>query len=285
LSLIIWVLLVCLGGCGRSEDRGGGGGSTPAPKTLSPPSGGTLVFVEGGSFTMGDAEGREDETPHPVTLDSFYIDRTPVTQKRFEAVMGRNPSTNKGDDRPVETVRWQEAAEFCNLASEKDGLTPCYDLDTGECNFEADGYRLPTEAEWEYACRGGTTTAYFFGDDPDKIDAYGWYKYNAEGKPHTVAEKLPNPYKLFDMTGNVWEWCNDWYAADYYATSPQRNPRGPETGKQKVMRGGAYDSPSRRCRSAFRHSDVPNFTDACFGSDTYGFRRVRNAPTETEKTE
>ena len=165
---------------------------------------------------------------------------------------------------------------FCNKCSELDGLTPCYDLNTWQCDFDADGYRLPTEAEWEYACRAGSTGKYCFGDDETELPEYAWFKPHSQGKPHPVGQKQPNPWGLYDMHGNVWQWCNDWYGETYYAESPTDNPRGPASGKMRVLRGGAWDSNADKCRSAYRHKEFPVYTDACFGADSYGFRRARN---------
>ena len=145
----------------------------------------------------------------------------------------------------------------------------------------ANGYRLPTEAEWEYACRAGTTTAYFFGDDASKLKAYAWFEDNSGGKPRPVGQKPANPWDLYDMHGNIWEWCNDFYKVDYYQESPGENPRGPETGETRVLRGGAWKFSAESCSSAYRYNENPGYADVCFGYDIYGFRCVRNAPTAT----
>ncbi|MDP6445409.1 MAG: SUMF1/EgtB/PvdO family nonheme iron enzyme [Pirellulaceae bacterium] len=239
-------------------------------------SGGELVLIQGGQFVMGDAGGAADETPHDVYVDAFYIDRHPVSQSLFEGVMGVNPSKRKGSDNPVERVQWTAAARFCNKCSELEGLTPCYDLATWECDSEASGYRLPTEAEWEYACRAGSQSKYSFGDDASQLARHAWCKPHSLGRTWPVGEKLPNAWGLHDMHGNVWEWCNDFYSDSYYSQSPRENPRGPDGGKKRVLRGGAWSSTAGACRAAHRFSEFQVFTDACFGSDSYGFRRVRN---------
>jgi formylglycine-generating enzyme required for sulfatase activity len=270
-------VLVLFAGCAKN-----GAVQSPASEdavdlpTLQPNSGGEMVLVPEGTFTMGDSAGRADETPHSVSVAAFYIDRFPVSQELFEHVMGVNPSKRKEKKNPVERTQWTDAARFCNKCSEMEGLTPCYDLQTWECNFAADGYRLPTEAEWEYACRAGNMTKYCCGDAEADLPEYAWYKPHSKGKTQPVGQKRSNRWGLHDMHGNVWEWCNDYYGENYYADSPKENPKGPQTGKQRVLRGGAWDCTADKCRSAYRFKEFPVFTDACFGADSYGFRRVRN---------
>ena len=175
----------------------------------------------------------------------------------------------------MERVRWREAIAFCNARSQADRLHPCYDVPAGKCDFSADGYRLPTEAEWEYACRGGTSQAYYFGDDPRKLKTHAWFKDNADRSTHSVGQWRANPFGLYDMAGNVWQWCNDWYQVDYYEKSPADNPRGPDQGEKKSLRGGAFSSKADNCTSAARNCDDPGFADACVASDDFGFRCVR----------
>jgi formylglycine-generating enzyme required for sulfatase activity len=236
-----------------------------------------MILIPAGTFTMGDRGGRPDETPHTVSIGEFYLDATPVSQELYERVMGVNPSKHKGRNNPVERTQWTDAVRFCNRCSERDGLTPCYDLDTWECDFDADGYRLPTEAEWEYACRAGSTDKYSFGDDPAELAKYAWFKPQSRGKPRPLGQKLPNRWGLYEMHGNVWQWCHDWYGENYYAESPGENPRGPATGTMRVLRGGAWDCTAEKLRAAYRHKEFPVYSDACFGADSYGFRRARNA--------
>ena len=159
-------------------------------------------------------------------------------------------------------------------------MQPCYDLKKWTCNFEANGYRLPTEAEWEYACRAGSTTAYFFGDAAAKLVGYAWFDKNSGGHPHAVGQKQPNGWGLFDMAGNVWEWCNDFYQVDYYGSSPHQDPRGPTEGKTKVVRGGAWRFSAENCRAGYRYNENPGYADVCFGYDIYGFRCVRKLPAQ-----
>ena len=233
-----------------------------------------MVSIPAGKFIMGDKD-EVDAPPHEVTVSAFFIDRQLVTQQQYAKVMGSNPSRWKGDQNPVEQLRWSDALAFCNKRSELEGLQPGYDLKSLACNFAANGYRLPTEAEWEYACRAGTTTPYFFGDNPTKVGAYAWYEKNSEGRPRPVGQKLPNPWGLYDMAGNVWEWCNDNYQVDYYEKSPRENPTGPESGPNRVLRGGAWRFSADNCRSGYRYNESPGSADVCFGYDIYGFRCVR----------
>jgi formylglycine-generating enzyme required for sulfatase activity len=237
---------------------------------------GDMVQINGGRFLMGDKD-QPDAPPHEVMLDSFHIDKYLVTQAQYQEAMGTNPSRWKGDQNPVEQVRWSDAVRFCNKRSESEGLQPCYDLTTWKCNFEASGYRLPTEAEWEYACRAGTTTAYFFGENAAKLGDYAWFEKNAGGRPRAVGQKQPNAWGLYDTCGNVWEWCNDFYKVDYYQESPRDNPRGPENGETKVVRGGAWRFSEETCRSGYRYNENPGYADVCFGYDIYGFRCVRKS--------
>jgi formylglycine-generating enzyme required for sulfatase activity/Tol biopolymer transport system component len=267
------------GGCARTDaGRLAAVGSDVEPlPVLRPGTGGEIVLLPAGRFTMGDANGRGDETPHPVSVRSFYLDRYPVTQELYEKVLGVNPSKRKDPMNPVERTQWTDAVRFCNRCSEMDGLTPCYDLSTWACNFDADGYRLPTEAEWECACRAGSTGQYSCGDDERELPRYAWFKPHSQGKPQPVGQKLPNHWGLADMHGNVWQWCNDWYGENSYKDSPQDNPHGPATGTMRVLRGGAWDCTADKCRSAYRHKEFPVYSDACFGADSYGFRRARKA--------
>ncbi len=236
-----------------------------------------MVRVPTGVFRMGDA-AEVDAPLHDVLVSEFLIDPYLVTQQQYQKVMGENPSRWKGERNPVEQVRWSDAVRFCNRRSELEGLKPCYDLKTWKCDFSADGYRLPTEAEWEYACRAGTTSQYYFGTSPAKLGNYAWYDKNSGGRPRPVGQKLPNLWGLYDMSGNVWQWCNDFYKVDYYTGSPKQDPRGPDTGENKVVRGGAWRFGAESCRSGFRYNESQGYSDVCFGYDIYGFRCVRRAP-------
>ena len=274
--------LLLLPGCERTPETAGQkstSANSPPNASLSTNVSATpkeMVRISAGRFLMGDKD-EADAKPHEVAVNSFFMDKTLVTQDQYEKAMGENPSRWKGTNNPVEQVRWSDAVRFCNKRSELEGLQPCYDLKTWKCDFDKDGYRLPTEAEWEYACRAGTSTAYFFGDDPSKLGDYAWFDKNSGGRPRPVAQKQPNAWGLHDICGNVWEWCNDFYAVDYYSKSPQTDPKGSDTGQTKVVRGGAWRFSAQRCRSGYRYNENPGYADVCFGYDIYGFRCVRKA--------
>jgi len=211
-----------------------------------------FVRIPPGAFDMGSEHGDSDERPvHRVRISkAFELGKYPVTQEQWEAVMGSNASYFKGPDRPVETVSWNDAQEFLkNLNARGDRRL----------------YRLPTEAEWEYAARAGTTS-----DSLEGLDAVAWYRGNSGGQTHPVGQKQPNAWGLYDMLGNVWEWCQDWYAPDYYKNSPQVDPPGPPSGSQRVLRGGSWGVvPGASARRAV-YRGVPGFR-----SPDLGFRCVR----------
>jgi formylglycine-generating enzyme required for sulfatase activity len=219
-----------------------------------------FVRINGGTFTMGTPahERRfDDEGPqHQVTVSGFYMGKTEVTQKEYQEVMGTNPSYFKGDNLPVENVTWYDAIEYCNRLSQKEGLTLAYTRngDSVTWNRNANGYRLPTEAEWEYACRAGTTSAYNTGANISNI--IGWYKDNSGNKTHPVEEKPANAWGLYDMHGNVWEWCWDWFGI--YPSSSQIDPAGTSLGVGRVIRGGGWNSTAVSLRSAIRSSYAPS---------------------------
>ena len=210
-----------------------------------------MNLVEGGTFLMGgqDNEVQEDENPaHNVTLNTFYIGKYPVTQAQWRAVMNTNPSYFKGDNLPVEQVSWDDAVEFCHRLSALTNKT----------------YRLPTEAEWEYAARGGQSSFGKGGQGGFKyagssnLDTVAWYDKNSGSTTRPVGQKNPNELGLYDMSGNVWEWCKDWYAADYYKNSPANNPTGPTSGACRVLRGGSWYNFARYCRTAYRLNRTPS---------------------------
>jgi formylglycine-generating enzyme required for sulfatase activity len=225
---------------------------------------------------MGVNEGPIDVKPaHQVKVDGFLMDQQEMTQEIYEKIIGKNPSRRKNPKNPVEQVTWSAAVKFCNARSTQEGLTPCYNLETWECNFGVNGYRLPTEAEWEYACRAGTTTRFYSGDRPEELRSYAWFEGNSDSKSHPVGQRKPNPWGLYDMAGNVWEWCNDFYGVKYYRTSPVDNPRGPLQGEKRLLRGGAWSSSADNCASWVRNCDEAGVTDVCLTMDSNGFRCVR----------
>src|SRR5436190_999268 len=284
-TMIVSAACALLPGCTRNASNDSAklsdvGPATPSavPKGVTSSTQGTtnasaMVQIPGGKFIMGDKD-EVDAPPHEVVVSSFWMDAHLVTQEQFQKIMGANPSRWKGDKNPVEQLRWSDAVRFCNKRSELEGLQTCYDLKTLKCDFDATGYRLPTEAEWEYACRAGATTAYFFGDSPAKLGDYGWFDKNSGGHPRPIGQKQPNLWGLYDMAGNVWQWCNDFYKVDYYKESPKQDPRGPSSGQTKVVRGGAFKAAVDNCRSGFRYNESPGYADVCFGYDIYGFRCV-----------
>ena len=271
------VTLALLQGCERktpqSSPKAAAKGSTETPTESKV----EMVLIPGGRFTMGDKD-EVDAPPHEIVVSPFYMDKYLVTQEQYQRFVGDNPARWKGPKNPIEQVRWSDAVKFCNARSLAEGLQPCYDLKTWQCDFAANGYRLPTEAEWEYACRAGTQTAYFFGNDASKLADYAWFDKNSGGHPQPVGLKRPNPWGLYDMIGNVWQWCNDFYKVDYYQESPKENPLGPAAGETRVVRGGAWKFSAQNCRSGYRYYENPGYVDVCFGYDIYGFRCVRNAP-------
>jgi formylglycine-generating enzyme required for sulfatase activity len=269
------VLALTVGGCRKKEPAA----PVPAPlRTITTATGVEMVAVPAGEFVMG-GEGDDDEKPaHRVRMSAFLMDRTEVTQTSYESLMGSNPSKFRGPDRPVESLKWLSALTYCNRRSQKEGLKPCYDLKTQACDFSADGYRLPTEAEWEYACRAGGSGEYCFGNHTAALDDWAWSKENSLGATHPVAQKKPNAWGLYDMHGNVAEWCQDCYSPQSYRQAVVDDPRGPASGEERVLRGGSWSSKAERCRSAARDGQSPGLADACFGYENYGFRCVRKAP-------
>jgi len=213
-----------------------------------------FVLIPAGKFLMGSPDREKarlsNEGPQlEVTISKqFYMGVYEVTQEQYEAVMGTNPSGFKGSKFPVEQVSWDDAVEFCKKLSVKTGKT----------------VRLPTEAEWEYACRAGSNARFCFGDDDSELGGYAWYGDNSDGKTHPVGEKKPNVFGLYDMHGNILEWCRDWYAKSY--ESPTNvDPIGPDSGTDRVLRGGCWGVIPALCRSAFRNARTPKIRSFNFG--------------------
>ncbi|MGE0129980.1 MAG: SUMF1/EgtB/PvdO family nonheme iron enzyme [Blastocatellales bacterium] len=219
-----------------------------------------MVNLPGDEFTMGSNKHKDEMPPHQVKVGPFAIGKTEVTQGQWKLLMGDNPSNFKVDDNhPVEQVSWDRAQEFIKRLRDK----------TGDQT-----YRLPTEAEWEYAAHAGSTTEYCFGDDKSSLGEYAWYYDNSDSKTHSVGIKKPNAWSLRDMHGNVLEWCQDWYAENYYNQSPRENPQGPSSGTDRVVRGGSWGINHLYCRSASRNRYGPGSN-----YDFVGFRVVCAART------
>ena len=222
-----------------------------------------LVHIPAGEFMMGSNDGDSDEKPvHLVRIsEGFYMGVTEVTQAQYREVMGINPSCFKGDNLPVENVNWNDVMEFCKKLSQKEGKD----------------YRLPTEAQWEYACRAGTKTRFGFGDSESSLGDYAWYEGSGGSKTHSVGVKKPNAWGMYDMHGNVWEWCSDWYSSDYYKTSPSANPIGPASGRLHVLRGGYWGNVPGSCRSAYRNGHKSDYRYC-----SQGFRVVVSVSSQTD---
>ena len=251
-------------------------GNIPSPRPK--PAG--MVFVQGGSFAMGDVLGnstQKDEKPvHKVTVSPCYRGKYEGTQAEGRRVTGKSPGKFSGDNRPVEQVSWFDAVRYCNRRSRKEGLAPCYSTDGARivCNFKANGYRLPTEAEWEYAAKGGMKGVnkqrpYLFAGGND-VNSLAWYYGNSGFETHPVGGKSPNQLGLYDMSGNVYEWCWDWYGS--YGSGDQQNPKGPASGTDRVFRGGSWFCSATSVRVSFRAHNTP-----AVRYDNFGFRVVRSA--------
>ena len=252
-----------------------------------------FVFIEGGTFRMGSEFGDRDERPvHNVTVSSFYMCKHQVTQEEYKTIMGGNPSFDPFGKKPAEKISWYDAIEYCNKRSIKEGLTPAYKLngnvdtikwgdkgnlwDSVECDYSANGYRLPTEAEWEYAAGERFISRAFKYSGSNDINSVGWYSDNSQGYTHSVMTKKPNNLFLYDMSGNVYEWCWDWF--ETYDYKDQTNPKGPSFGSVKIIRGGCYMYSESECRITFRNNENP-----ALRYNFIGFRVVRSDKTNLEK--
>ena len=251
-----------------------------------------MIYVPGGTFIMGgsNGSGESDEEPsHSVSLSSFYISKHQITQAECAQYM--QPASiwtldyGLGDDYPAYNISWYAALKYCNLLSMAAELTAVYSIsgstnpanwgevptgsnatwDAAICNWEADGYRLPTEAEWEYAARGATKAPDYLYSGSNDVHAVAWHDGNSDGHSHPVGSKAANSIGIYDMSGNVWEWCWDWYGSGYYQSSPQDNPKGPTNESYRVLRGGSWFNYALNCRLANRNGDFPDLSDSRIG--------------------
>lgn len=269
-------------------------GTASAPEQVND----QLLLISGGTFSMGspstERQRQADERQHTVTVSSFYLDPYEVTQADYNKVMGRNPSHFRGDDLPVDSVTWYDAVAYCNKLSESRGLTPVYTISGTSVTWDrsANGYRLPTEAEWEYAARAGTTTIFYDGNQitSDNANFEGSYPYLIEenyvtrrdpsvvtsrnrGTTIAVNSLTPNSFGLYNMYGNVSEWCFDYYGQ--YSEAQTVDPVGPSSGSLRINRGGGYNDFAKQLRSAYRSATTPDTTDTT--EQNLGFRVARNA--------
>ncbi len=254
IGMVMLVVLAALGSLAvatAEEPKEAGSKAKSPPKELTVDLGKgiklEMVLIPAGEFLMGSPDSDKDafdfEKPqHRVRITKpFYLGKYLVTQEQWEAVMGNNPSHFKGPKNPVECVIWDDCQHFLDKLNAKSAAG-------------AGKFQLPTEAQWEYACRAGSKTRYCFGDDESKLVDYAWYAANSGNKTHPVGEKKPNAWVLYDMHGNVWEWCQDWWKYGYYLESPVDDPTGAATDQFHVDRGGGWRDPATYCRSAFHGS-------------------------------
>jgi len=283
LAVVLAVGVLAGIGCGpQSGPQGGGGAGGAPPAKPIDAKGGSLdaavpgpekslvadlgngvtmefVLVGPGTFMMGTDGGGNEVPRHQVNITRpFYLGKYEVTQEQWQAAMGTNPSKFKGPKNPVEQVRWEDCQGFLARLGEK---------------VPGPAFRLPTEAEWEYACRAGSEGKYGFGGAEVLLPDYAWTSQNSDDKTHPVGQKKSSAWGLYDMHGNVWEWCADWYENGYYAKSPPRDPPGPASGSSRVLRGGSWDDDPDHARAAYRH-DVASPLHSSF----IGLRCARGLP-------
>jgi formylglycine-generating enzyme required for sulfatase activity len=246
----------------------------------------TMIRIEGGSFQMGSPSGGDtDERPvRTVTVSTFQMSKYPVTQKEWFDIMGTTieqqrdiasselPLRGTGDNHPMYYISWHEAIEYCNRLSLREGLKPVYRISRSYVTFnrKANGYRLPTEAEWEFAAKSGNMDSIVFEySGSNRVDEVAWFSGNSNSNTKLVGTKAPNSLGLHDMSGNVWEWCWDWYGI--YPNSTQRNPVGASSGSLRVIRGGSWANSAENQRSAYRSYHFPSYRNG-----HVGFRVVRS---------
>jgi formylglycine-generating enzyme required for sulfatase activity len=265
IAVLFAILLTSLAGCSKSveeeivlEESEEIAGGTEDVSGLLAKIAGDMVLIPAGEFTMGspDTEGYDSERPqHQVSVDSFYISKHEVTFEQYDLFCektGRSKPNDRGwgrGKRPVINVSWDDAVAFCDWLTDMSG----------------DSYRLPTEAEWEYACRAGTTTRYNFGNDARDLGLYAWHDENAGRRTHPVGKLKANAWGLHDMHGNVWEFCSDWYDENYYSGSPSSNPTGPTNGQSRAQRGGSWGGGASHLRTGNRNYSSPDVTASFLG--------------------
>ncbi|MBQ4553677.1 MAG: formylglycine-generating enzyme family protein [Spirochaetaceae bacterium] len=300
LTTVLIVVSIVLGIIGYDNPSGLDNGGTQEER---------FVLIHAGTFQMGSKDGYDDNKPvHEVKITkSFYMGKYEITQAEYEKYCSYgsdSPSLSygDGDNYPAYYVSWYDALVYCNKRSIAEGLTPCYSIkdstnpeewgelptswddplrdtwDVAMCDFNANGYRLPTEAEWEYAARAGDNTVdsltYSGTSDVNKLGDYAWYYDSANDNTHEVGTKLPNAFGLYDMTGNVYEWCWNWFTSEYDEnTEGGSDPTGTSAGSGRVYRGGSWSNDSDGCAVSYRYYDYPNFRD----NNYLGFRVVRQA--------
>jgi formylglycine-generating enzyme required for sulfatase activity len=260
------MILILLAGC--AED------STSASEVSIQPE---MVLIPAGSFEMGcclEDANLNEQPVHPVSVSSFLISKYEVTQQEFKQIMGFVPENGYGlgSDYPAFGITWEYAMQYCNARSDAEGLETCFNLADSTCNWTANGYRLPREAEWEYAARYNDSDTLFTYSGCDDVYEVAWFRRNSQNKVQKVGQKMPNALGLYDMSGNVWEWCWDWYADEYYLESPELDPCGPDTGLFRLVRGGCWYNDEEFCCCTYRA------VSQSYGSNYIGLRVVRNAP-------
>ncbi len=224
-----------------------------------------MIHVKGDAYIMGDhnwkqeGDGGDIRVPHEIRVSSFWIGKYEVSQREWMEIMSKNPSQWKGEELPVENVSWHDAVEFCNRLSDYEGLTRCYSGSGNDivCNWKANGYRLPTEAEWEFAARGGVKSRGFKYSGSNNIDEVAWYDGNSGARTQYVGTRNGNELKIHDMSGNVWEWCWDWYDVFYYKSSEKVDPEGMDIGWERCLRGGSWYYNAGLCEVSFRSYRAP----------------------------